>query len=68
MSEINLPTPEQRIMDLLRHVGDPGLCRGCKLPIWWVLHKNGKPTPYNQDGINHFITCLHAASFKKGAG
>jgi hypothetical protein len=49
---------------LLRHIGEMAFCRGCTAPIVWVRHLNGVRTPYNPDGVNHFITCLAAQTFK----
>ena len=40
-------------------------CRGCGLPIFWVVHKNGKKAPYDFNGQNHFGTCVNAKDFKR---
>lgn len=53
------------IADLLRNVGDPGICKGCKAEMFWVEHRNGKRAPYNSDGTNHFITCPDSELFKR---
>lgn len=54
------------IGQLLRQVGDPGTCKGCQAPIFWVTHKrNLKPTPYTPEGLNHFADCPAAARFKR---
>lgn len=44
--------------------GVPGSCRGCREPVFWVTHKNGKKTPYNARGFNHFIDCTARDQFK----
>ena len=50
---------------LLDNVGDPGTCRGCRVPIYWITHRNGKKTPYTHAGLNHFIDCPERAQFAK---
>ena len=57
----------QNIKRLLNQVGEPGVCRGCGAPIWWVVHRNGKRAPYTEQGLNHFIDCTKAGQFR-GAG
>lgn len=56
------------IADLLRNVGEPGVCRsaGCNAEICWMVHRNGKRTPYNLDGTNHFATCVDSERWKCG--
>lgn len=56
---------QDNISKLLANIGDPGTCRGCQAPIYWVRHKNGKAVPYTATGLNHFIDCSAAARFKK---
>lgn len=59
----------KNIAALLKNVGDPGVCRGCKAEIWWMVHRaTGRITPYNQDGANHFIDCPDRESFRKRRG
>lgn len=55
------------IRDLLRNAGEEAQCRGrsCGRRIWWVVHRNGRRTPYDENGTNHFITCPEAASFRR---
>lgn len=50
---------------LLVNIGTPGTCRGCSAAIHWVTHKNGKKTPYNSSGLNHFVSCPERERFKK---
>jgi len=52
---------------LLRNMGDPAICTGptCKAEIVWMIQRNGKRTPYNPDGTNHFITCPDREQFKR---
>ncbi len=49
---------------LLKNVGEPGHCKGCREPIFWVVHRNGKKTPYDPAGLNHFVSCAQAAQFR----
>lgn len=42
---------------LLRQIATPGACKSCKAQILWVTHQNGKHTPYDSTGLNHFVTC-----------
>jgi hypothetical protein len=53
---------------LLRNVGEPGHCRGCGALIYWFVHRNGKRTPYNAEGVNHFLDCPKADHFKRPKG
>lgn len=51
--------------EMLKNIGDPGVCRGCGAQIFWVRHKNGKITPYERSGLNHFAVCPKWKEFKK---
>lgn len=42
---------------LLKHVGIEVECEKCGRPIVFVKHRDGRPTPYDYDGVNHFLTC-----------
>lgn len=53
------------IADLLKNVGDPGVCKGCLAEIHWVVHRNGRRTPYDPTGVNHFITCPEREQFQR---
>lgn len=55
----------ERVGALLKNVGEPGNCEGCKEAIYWLVHRNGKHAPYNFDGSNHFITCPMADKFRR---
>lgn len=50
---------------LLNNVADVGHCKGCGASIKWVRHRNGKRTPYDISGLNHFVSCPDAKEFKK---
>ena len=60
---------EKNILLLLKNVGNPAFCgrqgNGCGREIYWVMHNNGKKTPYDPTGENHFSTCPNRAAFKK---
>lgn len=65
-----MPTvPEllDRIRKLLIAVGEDGVCRGehCDAEIIWVVHANGRRTPYTAEGLNHFIDCPDRDGFRK---
>lgn len=60
-----LAEARKRMAELLRHTGEPGICRGCSAEIFWVIHRNRKPTPYDQDGTNHFVTCRNRELFRR---
>lgn len=62
-----LERQKQIVADLLRHVGEPCICRGpnCKQGLVMVMHRNGVLTPYNLDGTNHFITCVDRELFHR---
>lgn len=57
---------EDTMSQLLKNVGDFGVCRGCNDPIVWLTHRNGKKTPYSLDGRNHFVACVARERFKGG--
>lgn len=50
---------------LLQLVGEPGICRGCQAPIYWMRHRMGAAVPYNSAGLNHFIDCPEREQFRK---
>ena len=56
---------EKRMLILLKNVGDPGYCKDCNAPIFWVRHNSSKVGIYNHDGSSHFSTCPNAKRFRK---
>lgn len=61
------PTLSRRLGELLDKIADPGLCRGCGTPIFWVVHKKTqKRVPYTIEGLNHFVDCPERDQFRKG--
>ena len=58
-----LKASQHAMKTLLGLIGDKGVCAGCKAEIYWVVHRNGKRTPYTPVGLNHFIDCPEAARF-----
>jgi hypothetical protein len=61
-----LDEQRERMAALLKHVGEPGRCKGCSAAITWVRHlDSGRNTPYDIDGLNHFASCPEAAQFKR---
>lgn len=61
-----LQATQKNLAALLHNVGDLAKCRGCAREVYWVLHVNGRKTPYDRDGTNHFITCPVANKFRRG--
>lgn len=57
-------TPEQKMSNLLKLLGNPGECRGCKAGIWWTVTRAGKNMPINSDGTTHWATCPNVRDFK----
>lgn len=55
----------EAMQSLLRNIGDLAQCSGCHALIYWVKHRNGKQTPYETNGLNHFISCPRADQFRK---
>lgn len=51
------------MLALLRNIGGLAQCAGCGALIYWVRHKNGKRTPYDPSGLNHFVSCPKADQF-----
>lgn len=64
------PTDEQaktieNFIRLLKTIGDPGECKACHAPIFWVLNpKTQKRMPITLTGLNHFADCPNAAQFR----
>jgi hypothetical protein len=55
----------KHLQPLLSAIGDKGQCKGCGAVVYWVVHKNGKKSPYTVNGTNHFIDCPQAGRFKR---
>jgi hypothetical protein len=53
------------IVAALSSCGDSGRCFGCNTRVWWIVHANGKKTPYTEHGLNHFIDCPQRDRFRK---
>lgn len=64
MTATALPSPEERIVHLLRQIAESGQCRGCGAVVFWVHHKNGKTVPYTEEGLNHFVDCPQRERFR----
>lgn len=48
---------KEKMRRLLAHISNPGQCRKCPAPVYWVTSKTGKPSPLNADGTSHFSNC-----------
>jgi bacterioferritin-associated ferredoxin len=57
-------SPEQKMSNLLKLIGNPSQCKGCQAPMWWVVTKAGKAMPLNSDGVPHWATCPNVRDFK----
>lgn len=62
-------SPEQKMSNLLKIMGNPGTCGagsrpGCGAGIWWVTTKAGKAMPLNSDGTPHWANCPNSREFK----
>jgi hypothetical protein len=56
----------EQFQHLLKIIGDEGKCRGCGVPIWWIVNpKTGKKLPITHEGLNHFADCPVANKFRK---
>lgn len=55
------------IKKLMSLVGEPGICRGCQAPIYWLRYRLGAMVPYTSSGLNHFVNCPERARFRKAA-
>jgi len=54
------------IVDLMRHAGEPGVCRACKAAVTFIHHpRTGRAGIYDADGRTHFATCSDPARFRK---
>ncbi|KKL09546.1 hypothetical protein LCGC14_2564790 [marine sediment metagenome] len=45
---------------LLAIAGEPGICKGCGRPIFWIQRK-----PYSTAGVIHFVDCPKRDDFRK---
>lgn len=62
---------QKNAINLVRNVADgKGLCSGpnCGKEFLWVVHKNGRRTPYDFDGTPHFVTCPDRDLFQQHRG
>jgi len=57
-------TPEQKMSNLLKLIGNASQCKGCQAPMWWVSTKAGKAMPLNPDGTPHWGSCPSVRDFK----
>jgi hypothetical protein len=58
-------TTEQRLERLLQLTAyEVRNCKACGVQLYFVRHNTGKAAPYTADGVNHFITCPSADSFR----
>lgn len=56
----------KRVRELLERTAQARRpCKACGTELFFVMHANGKSTPYTGDGVNHFIDCPEGARFKK---
>ena len=66
----SLTEARDRMRHLLNQIAiRRGPCRGCRAPLVFVQHANGKLTPYDADGdnlgSNHFAVCKERDRFRK---
>jgi len=64
---MNLPPIEERLAKLLSLAAyETRPCKACGAVLYFVRHHaTGKAAPYTADGVNHFIACPAADSFRK---
>jgi hypothetical protein len=63
---MTLPTLEERMERLLKLAAyEVRPCKACGQTLYFVKHNTGKAAPYTADGLNHFIACESADSFRK---
>jgi hypothetical protein len=62
-----LPPIEERIERLLKLTAyEVRPCKACGQMLYFVRHNvTGKAAPYTTDGINHFLQCSSAESFRR---
>jgi len=53
------------IQNHLKLIGNPSTCRSCDAPIWWILTKNNKKMPLNNDLTSHFSSCPQSREWRK---
>lgn len=55
----------EKVGRLVAALGEPGTCRSCSRPIWWVkMLKTGKAAPFTDAALNHFADCPFAVKHK----
>lgn len=40
-------------------------CRLCDVMLYFVPSRDGKPHPFNEDGVSHFATCPGAEEYRR---
>lgn len=54
------------VLALFKVIGaNEAACGTCFARILWVVTKNGKPAPYDYDGVSHFGTCPSASQHRR---
>lgn len=58
----------ENVKNLLGRIAESvGFCKGCTTPLFWIRHKNGKLAPYTHVGLNHFVDCPAAQTWREKA-
>jgi hypothetical protein len=60
------PTVEARVAELIRHCAVYRKLCSCGAEIYFLEHKDTqKLTPYQIDGLNHFLTCPESKKYRR---
>lgn len=58
---------QRTVKEFLLRTSNLGTCSGCRATVYWTVHLNGKRAPYDENGLNHFVSCPQAEKFSGGA-
>ena len=64
MPIVNKKTQEQKILELLKKIGNMTECAGCQRAVFWVKGKKSSFT-VDSDASFHINTCQASPRFKK---
>ncbi len=61
-----MSSAEERLLSLLQQISvEQRPCRRCGRPLYFVRLKSGKLAPYTGEGVDHFVDCPYADTFRR---
>jgi hypothetical protein len=53
------------VATLVHSAGRQDVCKRCRAMVYWITHRNGRPSPYNVDGTRHLANCQTSKPLNK---